>query len=191
VLAAGALANDAVLSRDGDAWTSGGDPTEVALLVAARKLRGAPPTVERMDELPFTAERKLMSTVVRPTTDGRPDDVPVLLTKGAPDVLLGRCSHERVAGVVRPLPTSRRAVLLEQVDGLADEGLRTLAMAYRRLDDGVGPDVAGAGLEQQLVYLGLVGIMDPGGGGGRGGGAEGGGNPPPPPVERRQPGLAS
>jgi magnesium-transporting ATPase (P-type) len=161
VLAAGALANDAQLRRDGDLWASGGDPTEVALLVAARKLGGPGPAADRIGELPFTAERKLMSTVVRSTGDAPLRGGPVLLTKGAPDVLIGRCSHERVAGVVQPLPAARRETLLGQVDGLADEGLRTLAMAYRALDDAVVAGEVDADVERDLVYLGLVGIMDP------------------------------
>jgi magnesium-transporting ATPase (P-type) len=162
VLAAGALANDALLQHVDGTWATGGDPTEIALLVAAAKLREDVPAAVRVGELPFTAERKLMSVVVRPRGDGLPHDGALLLTKGAPDVLLARCDRVRVAGRVRPLDSSGRESLMERVDGLADEGLRTLAMAYRPLDD--RPDWSAANVadaERDLVYLGLVGIMDP------------------------------
>jgi magnesium-transporting ATPase (P-type) len=161
VLTVGALANHASLRPVDGAWESSGDPTEIALLVAAHKL-GQVPSAVRVGERPFTAERKLMSVVVRPPAAGPLHDGPAVLTKGAPDVLIGRCSHERVAGRVRPLGTEGRRRLLRQVDRLADDGLRTLAMAYRPVDeraDWTADDVTRA--ERDLVYLGVVGIMDP------------------------------
>ena len=108
VLEGGSLANDATLRADGDRWEVLGDPTEAAFLVAERKLgltaaRSA--RFERVAEVPFTSERKLMTTV---DLDSEAEHQPhhhdrrefVLVTKGAPDVLLGRCSHERVDGDV-------------------------------------------------------------------------------------------
>lgn len=83
-----------------------------------------------------------------------------VVTKGAPDVLLARCTAERVAGEVRALADGRRTEVLAAVDRLADLALRTLAVAYRPLPDGDLP-AGDESLEHDLVYLGLVGIIDP------------------------------
>ena len=162
VLAAGCLANDAVLheAEDGE-WTIQGDPTEAAFLVAEAKVAGLSEVrearFERVGEIPFTSERKLMSTLEADVS--REGDIAVV-TKGAPDVLIARCTAERVAGEVRLLTEARRAEVLAAVERLADLALRTLAVAYRPLPDGAGapPDES---VERELVYLGLVGIIDP------------------------------
>jgi magnesium-transporting ATPase (P-type) len=92
------------------------------------------------------------------------------VTKGAPDVLLARCTHERVGGEIRSLTDARRAEIAADVERLADLALRTLAVAYRPLPDVELPapspsasDVSESweALERELVYLGMVGILDP------------------------------
>jgi magnesium-transporting ATPase (P-type) len=169
ILAGGSLANDAVLSLDGGEWTVQGDPTEAAFLVAERKLgitEARQARFERVGEIPFTSERKLMTTL---QADAEAGGQVAVVTKGAPDVLLARCTHERVAGSVRPLDDRRRAEVLAQVDRLAGEALRTLAVAYRPLPgDGAAPGGGGDGrepdpdaLERELVYVGVAGIIDP------------------------------
>jgi P-type Ca2+ transporter type 2C len=177
VLVGGSLANDAVLRQDGDDWVVQGDPTEAAFLVAEAKLgltEARRERFERVGEVPFTSERKLMSTV---EADSQASGNISVVTKGAPDVLLARCTHERLAGEVRPLTDERRTAVLETVDRLADRALRTLAVAYRPLPEGTTPPNRPAGdgvsgdagdganggedLERELVYLGLVGIIDP------------------------------
>lgn len=161
VLAGGSLANDALLRNDNGEWSIQGDPTEAAFLVAEAKIGGLPEEIEsrfeRVGEVPFTSERKLMSTLEADREHG--DDVSVV-TKGAPDVLLARCTAERVAGTVRSLTDARRSEILSTVDRLADLALRTLAVAYRPLPSGERPP-ADESIERDLVYLGLVGIIDP------------------------------
>ncbi len=174
VLGGGSLANDAVLREDDGEWSVQGDPTEGAFLVAEAKLGIAEvrrSRFTRVGEVPFTAERRLMTTLETDVErDGRID----VVTKGAPDALLARCTHERVAGEVRPLTDDRRRAITAGVDGLADRALRTLAVAYRPLPDSEPPrpatsaaagtsDGPGAleALEHELVYLGMVGIIDP------------------------------
>ena len=160
LLRGGSLANNSSLQQDGDTWTIQGDPTEAAFLVAeakigmadARKARFA-----RVGEIPFTSERKLMTTM---HTDAERDGNISVVTKGAPDVLLTHCTHERVAGEIRPLTNERRTELLATVDRLADLALRTLGVAYRRLDD-ASPPPADESTERDLIYLGMVGIIDP------------------------------
>ena len=165
-LAAGGLANNAaLLERDG-AFLAQGDPTEAALLVAARKAGLASRELEqrlpRVGEVPFSSERKLMSTV---HADRQADEGLVVFTKGAPDVLLGRCSHELVGADPRPLTEERRTEILRTNEGLAAQALRTLGVASHRLDGGLeepdGPGSFDPRLEQDLVFAGLVGMMDP------------------------------
>jgi potassium/sodium efflux P-type ATPase len=161
VLVGGSLANDAVLREDGGEWTIQGDPTDAAFLVAEAKMAGLheerEARFERVGEVPFTSERKLMSALER---DVEGEFGLAVVTKGAPDVLLARCASERAAGAVRLLTDARRREVLASVDRLADRALRTLAVAYRPLPDG-GQPRADESLEHELVYLGLVGIIDP------------------------------
>ena len=160
VLGGGSLANDAVLRKEGDGWAIRGDPTEAAFRVAEAKIgfTGAREArFERVGEIPFTPERKLMTTLV---ADVERDGRIAVVTKGAPDVLLTRYTHERVAGEIRPLTDDRRSEVLATVDRLADLALRTLAVAYRPLS-GVEPPPENQSTERELVYLGMVGIIDP------------------------------
>ncbi|HEX8274289.1 MAG TPA: cation-translocating P-type ATPase [Longimicrobiaceae bacterium] len=163
-LAAADLANNAVVQQREGRWTVQGDPTEGALLVAARKAGLAPAELEarlpRVGEVPFSSERKLMSTVHRDTAS--PGGL-VVFTKGAPDVLLLRCTHEIVGGEPRPLAPERRAAILAAAEGLADGALRTLGVATHRVpEEALAPDGApGAGLEMELAFAGLIGMIDP------------------------------
>jgi P-type Ca2+ transporter type 2C len=160
VLAGGSLANDAVLQVDDGEVTVHGDPTEAAFLVAEEKIEGLgeirQARFHRVGEIPFTSERKLMTTL---EADVQREGRIAVVTKGAPDVLLARCTHERVAGEVRELSDARRAAILADVERLADLALRTLGVAYRRLE--VREPPAEDTVEQELVYLGMVGIIDP------------------------------
>ncbi|MEO6989177.1 MAG: HAD-IC family P-type ATPase [Aquihabitans sp.] len=171
VLGAGCLANNASFAQDDQGqWEVLGDPTEAAFLVAEEKLGLAERRVrrfDRVDEVPFTSERKLMSTLHH---DGDFDaDQPVqeqaspselmLFTKGSPDVLLERCSHERVGGLVIELTDDRREAILASIDRLADQALRTLGVAYRPMEPSASSIDVDA--EHGLVHLGIVGIVDP------------------------------
>jgi magnesium-transporting ATPase (P-type) len=162
VLAAGCLANDAILRRAGDDWEIEGDPSDAAFLVAEAKIAGLPEArrarFERIAELPFTSERKLMSSV---ESDLESRGEMAVVTKGAPDVLLRRCSAERAAGEERPLTEERRAAILAAVERLADRALRPLAVAYRGLAPGEPLPEEESQAERDLVYLGVVGMIDP------------------------------
>ncbi len=153
-LVAGATATNASLDQRDDAWSIQGDPTEGALLVAARKIEAqTPPRASRTGEVPFSSERKLMS-VVHPDED----EGSLVFAKGAPDVLLERCSRELVGGEERPLTDERRAWIADQVEALAAEALRTIGVARRRIEE---PDRVDEAIETDLVFLGVVGMMDP------------------------------
>ena len=159
-LAVADLANNASIRQQDGRWTVQGDPTEGALLVAARKAGLNPEALEqqlpRIGEVPFSSERKLMSTVHRLTEQ---QDTTLVFTKGAPDVLLARCALETVADDRQQITADRRAEILRTNEALAGEALRTLGVAWRWLPDGIRPD--DDRLEQDLVFAGLIGMIDP------------------------------
>ena len=161
VVAAGSLVNDASLHRDAEGgWAIQGDPTEAAFVVAAAKLRGdaTPPDLPRIAEIPFSSERRRMTTVHEDVARRRGADY-LLIMKGAPDVVLERCTHELVDDAIVPLTPARRAEIAADADAFAEQALRTIAVAHRPLDDPPGEldDADEAG----LVHLGVVGILDP------------------------------
>lgn len=161
VLAGGSLAGDAQLNEglDGN-WSIQGDPTEAAFLVAERKMALTERRMERFTRIgtiPFTSERKMMSTIERDQAHGNGT---VIVTKGAPDVLLARCTHVRVGTKAVALDAAMRARIIAEVDALSGAALRTLGVAYRPI--GEREDVSATLLlERDLVYAGTVGIIDP------------------------------
>jgi potassium/sodium efflux P-type ATPase len=161
VLSGGSLAGDADLRQGTDGtWDIYGDPTEAAFLVAERKLgitdRRAQ-RFERIGTIPFSSERKMMSTI---ELDHEHDDAVVLIVKGAPDVLLERCTRVRVGMTVVDLDAAWRTKILADIDTLSAAALRTLAVAYRSVAPGE-QDQGGETLEHDLVFAGTVGIIDP------------------------------
>ncbi|WP_447863315.1 cation-transporting P-type ATPase [Nitrospira calida] len=157
ILTAGALCNDAQLVEQDGAWDIVGDPTEGALLVAARKAGLDPErlarTSPRLDAIPFESERQYMATLHRPA-----EGAPVAYLKGAVETVLGRCDRMLTAeGEERPCDPN---LVLAEAERLAAQGLRLLAFARRH----VPPDVTA--LQEQdvasgLVFLGLQAMMDP------------------------------
>jgi P-type Ca2+ transporter type 2C len=143
---AAALCNDAHVGED----AVHGDPTEVALLVAGLKAGIDLDDWERRAEIPFTSERKRMSVIVAR------DGVEEVLAKGAPEVLLARCSRIRTPSGVRPMDDDDRRLVAAATEDLANRALRVLALA--------GKPEAGADreeIERDLVFYGLAGIADP------------------------------
>lgn len=162
-LAAGDRANNAVLQAHEGRWTVQGDPTEGALIVAARKAgledEALDARLKRVGEVPFSSERKLMSTI---HTDAERQERLLVFTKGAPDILLGRCSLELVGEERRDLTAERRAQILQINEELAGAALRTLGVALRSVPkDSLKQEDVDEGIEQKLVFLGLIGMIDP------------------------------
>lgn len=157
-----ALANNAELIEKDGRCTIQGDPTEGALLVAARKAGITASDLEerytRIGEVPFSSERKMMSTVL---TDAKAKERIAVASKGAPDVLLARCAYERVGEERRPLTPERRAEIQKAIDDLAQEALRTLGIAYRYLDRNTVTGEITEEQEEELAFLGIVGMIDP------------------------------
>jgi Ca2+-transporting ATPase len=138
---------------NGAGWQVIGDPTEGALIVAAMK--GGVEARDRSRrvayEIPFDSTRKAMSVVVRGNEGSA-----VLYTKGAPEVILDKCVAEHVSGRIVLLSEERRREILELNTGMACRALRVLALASRE-----NPPMADADPEAQLVFAGLVGMIDP------------------------------
>jgi Ca2+-transporting ATPase len=153
LLVAGVLCNDAQIGQNKEgAWQVAGDPTEGALLVAARKAGlqevELQKQYERLDEQPFSSETKRMITLHR---DG--DSVKSII-KGAPEVLLAACDSFRFGGGVQLLDHTMRAELLGEADALGKKALRVLAIAIKP-----GSGIEGAG--EGMTFLGFAGMIDP------------------------------
>ncbi len=162
-LTAADRANNAILQEHEGRWIVHGDPTEGALIVAARKAGLLPDMLDaryaRIGEVPFSSERKLMTTI---HTDAERKDRVIVVTKGAPDVLLSRCSHELVGKNAIALTDARRAEIIARNDALATEALRTLAVAFRSLpNEPANRDSFDEAIERELVFVGLIGMIDP------------------------------
>ncbi|HEX5104289.1 MAG TPA: cation-translocating P-type ATPase [Pirellulaceae bacterium] len=156
-LTIGAWCNNAQLVPQGDAeeaWQVIGDPTEGALVVAALKghIQARNRSQAVVLEIPFDSARKAMSVVVRDAGGAL-----ALYCKGAPEVILAKCVAERRSGRVEPLSDERRRALLASNAELAARALRVLALAYRPSP----PDRLDQRPESELVFSGLVGMIDP------------------------------
>jgi Ca2+-transporting ATPase len=163
------LCNDASLVQDGEHWIILGDPTEGALVVLAAKAglerSSLQKALPRRVELPFSAERKRMSVLVEnldspSTQDLLPTQSPyVLFTKGSPELVFERCTALQTNDKgTEPLSAELRQQILGENDRLAKQGLRVLGLAYRPFE--TQPDALQDQDEQDLVWLGLVGILD-------------------------------
>ncbi|MBW4497876.1 MAG: cation-translocating P-type ATPase [Oscillatoria princeps RMCB-10] len=179
LLAACVLCNDAILRSENSQWIILGDPTEGALLSLAGKAgiyreewAGKMP---RVAEFPFSSERKRMSAICQNseifqglslTADsseqsaGNTEGLPyVMFTKGSPELTLERCTHIQVEGRVEPLSNEQRDRILEQNNQMAARGLRVLGFACKSWDS-VPPEGSEETSEHELVWLGLVGMLD-------------------------------
>jgi Ca2+-transporting ATPase len=151
----GAWCGHAQVSRDqggSGRWELVGDPTEGALVVAAMKAGVQIQDRERhiVHEIPFSSDRKAMSVVV-----GTDHEKAVMYTKGAPEVVLGKCAYERHNGESRPLGDARRSEILQAAHHMGERALRVLGLAYR--EGPAGQELA----EKDLIFAGLVGMIDP------------------------------
>ena len=150
-----ALCSDAAIDEEGSVT---GEPTETALAVWADKLGMKNPALTaeypRIGEAPFDSNRKMMSTV------HSAGDVIVQYTKGAPDVVIDRCTHYLVDGKAVPMTAEYKAEILAANKAMADKALRVLACATRvweKQPDEFSPE----SLEEKLCFTGLCGMIDP------------------------------
>lgn len=131
-----------------------GDPTETAFLRACKRGKGElEGCFPRVGEIPFTSARKRMTTAHR-----LPEGGFRLIAKGAPDVLIARCTQLLQGGEIRPLTGAMKAKLLSDNSRLAERALRVLAVAYRDVSALPSDDRES---ESQLVFCGLIAMEDP------------------------------
>ncbi|NVM17542.1 MAG: cation-translocating P-type ATPase [Candidatus Lokiarchaeota archaeon] len=126
-----------------------GDPTEISMKVLALKT-GLDVSFEKLDEIPFDSDRKMMSVV------GRINGKTLALIKGAPDVLMKNASYILENGEKKPIGTSRD-ILSNKNEEFAKNALRVLGVAYKELEPGYDLNE----VEKDFTYVGLVGIIDP------------------------------
>lgn len=154
IASAMALCCDAEMDEDG---TVTGEPTEAALVVWSEKCGLPKYTLKeknpRVSELPFDSGRKMMTTV------HRTDNGFVQYTKGAPDVILDRCSQLLKDGQVIPMTEAEKAEILAANKKMADKALRVLACSSRSYD--TLPELEFSKTENNMCFLGLSGMIDP------------------------------
>jgi Ca2+-transporting ATPase len=181
LLQGGLLASDARLEREHPAGAANGlnryrmigDPTEGALVVAAAKAgltrECADAVYPRVAEIPFDSDRKRMSTIHRVPdslaplkgTAGIFTDAPyVMFVKGAPDLLLERCTRLRTRGATVDLTGALRSAALAAGSDFASQALRVIGVAYRPLSE-VPAELSADELEADLTFVGLIGMRDP------------------------------
>jgi Ca2+-transporting ATPase len=152
LLRAAALTSDARLTRSDGRWEVKGDPTEGALVVMAAKAGLNKIELEaefpRVREVPFSSEAKRMTTLHR-TPAGL-----VAYAKGAPEIMLGSCARWLTRAGEKTLDPAAREKILETARQMARAALRVLAVAYK-------PNPAAEDAEREMVFLGLVGMIDP------------------------------
>ncbi len=165
VLQAGALCNDSEIT-DGEII---GDPTEAALIQSAEKAgfkkQKLQKEFKRIDEIPFSSERKMMTTI-----HAQRDHDDKAFVKGAPEVVLERCSRYYENGEIKELTEEKKNEFIQKNHDFAEEALRVLAMAYKDIslegetEEKKKEEIEGVEaeeIENDLVFLGLQGMIDP------------------------------
>ncbi|MDD5288710.1 MAG: cation-translocating P-type ATPase [Dehalococcoidales bacterium] len=150
-----ALCNDTRLLQANGKWEIKGDPTEGGLLVVAAKAgikhEGIIDESPRVDEIPFSSERKRMTTI-HTSPDGK-----VAYSKGAPEIILESCTHILEDGQKKPLAEKDKALVLDKARGMAEDALRVLGTAYKPLTGAMSRD----NCEKEMIFAGLAGMIDP------------------------------
>ncbi|OIP39150.1 hypothetical protein AUJ95_05860 [Candidatus Desantisbacteria bacterium CG2_30_40_21] len=181
LLKTGVLCNNARLYKNEEGWRMVGDPTEGALIVAARK---AGLTQEQLlneynlvEEFPFDSERKMMTVVYQDAESGK-----ISFTKGAPDILLGLCKYIHTGDRVRELTEQDRAAILNANEIFASQALRVLGFGYRKevspltnanistplpsasggqMDNATSMANTNPDIETEMTFVGIAGMIDP------------------------------
>jgi Ca2+-transporting ATPase len=155
LLVTGTLCNDAGLVEEEGIWDITGDPTEGALVVAAAKEGIWKTALEekhrRKGEVPFSSERKKMTTL------NSSEDGLYAYSKGAPEVILASCTKIILGGREEELTPERKQEILNVVNDLANQTLRIMGFAYRKVPE----DILAEEAEKEMIFAGLMGMRDP------------------------------
>lgn len=153
------LCNDSALERDEEnkKWNIKGDPTEGALIVTAAKAGLSKQEVDRQEpriaEIPFSSERKRMTTI------HSVDNKKMAYMKGAPEIVLDKCSHILLNGKVQKLTSEQRNDLQKVTEAMALQALRNLGFAYKELPQNM--TTFDEKIEEDFVFAGIMGMIDP------------------------------
>jgi len=159
LLKIGSLCNNALILKEKEKWEVIGDPTEAALIVAAEKAGLKYKTLEkkyqRIGEIPFTSERKRMTTV-HSTAKGEK----IAFMKGAPEVVLQKCTRILEEGKEKRLTKKKKREILKINEEMANQALRILGMAYKKLPEET-EEFNEKNIEKEMTFVGLEGMIDP------------------------------
>ncbi len=155
VLELGTMCTDSNLNSSGEIT---GDPTENAIIYKAKEFEinkeNLYKNMERINEIPFDSERKLMTTIHRLGNKYR------VITKGAVDVLLNKCEKIYKDGEIKLLTELDRKNILSKNSNFANKALRVLAVTYKDLEE-LPKNIDSSNIEKELVFVGLIGMIDP------------------------------
>lgn len=156
----GALTNDARLIEENGVYSLAGDPTEGSLLTLAGKLNitreSANEMYPRIEEIPFDSTRKMMTTF----HDKFIDKKVVSFTKGAPDIIIDKCTKILINGKIKDLDEATKQNLFEQNIKFARQALRVLALAFKT-HDSLPTNIDSENIENEMIFVGLAGMIDP------------------------------
>lgn len=160
LIAIGVLSNDAILDNSSGSYKIIGDPTEGAIITLGEKLGKTKNELSnlfpRINELPFDSSRKMMSTF----HSNYIKDKIVSFTKGAPDIIIDKCSKIAINGEILDLTSKLKEEILSVNIKFAKSALRVLAMAYKEWD-ALPEKITSENTENNMIFVGLVGMMDP------------------------------
>lgn len=155
----GALCNEATLTKKSGNFVLTGDPTEGAILVAGLKYAGEKEHFKqneiKINEIPFSSERMRMDVAFRNSLTSKT----ISYTKGSPDVILEKCTHILVDGRIEEFSITEKNKIKNGYNAMSAKALRVLAFAYKELGEGVEDYSAQA--EDDLVWVGMLGMIDP------------------------------
>ncbi|MBR2786542.1 MAG: HAD-IC family P-type ATPase, partial [Clostridia bacterium] len=152
------MCTDVEISYDGGKANISGDPTEVAIVNECYRLGKTKKSLynqfERVSDIPFDSSRKLMTTIHRVGNGYR------IITKGAPDVLIRRCSKYYANNQISSILNSTTKLIEQQNENMAKKALRVIAVAYKDVDM-LPPKIESNYIENDLIFTGLIGMIDP------------------------------
>ncbi len=157
ILKLASMCTDCNISSEEGKLIAIGEPTETAIVNAALEIGENKEEIyrveKRVNDIPFDSERKLMTTIHKINNRYR------IITKGAPDVLLQKCTKICVNGKVNSLDANNRMIIINKNSNMAQKALRVIAVAY--LDLETLPNKIDNNIENNLVFVGLIGMIDP------------------------------
>ncbi|MEG1204462.1 MAG: HAD-IC family P-type ATPase [Clostridia bacterium] len=157
ILELGAMCNDANISYENKKKLNG-EPTELAILAAAIKIGEDKSKLytnfPRVSEIPFNSTRKLMTTIHKVGNKYR------VITKGAPDTLIKKCSMCYNSGIIENMTFSKEETLNKLNEDMANESLRIIGISYKDIDK-LPTSIENNDIEKNLVFVGLIGMIDP------------------------------